>query len=94
LHLTTAPVDGLAAIVAEDLEVHRAAEIFARSMFRRPMPERLGVKVYEGFTKLTISAEPPSPVQTDGEHLGIAHRVTVAEAPDALIALRTGDDQP
>ncbi len=94
LHLTTAPVDGLAAIVAEDLEVHRAAEIFARSMFRRPMPERLGAKVYEGFTKLTISAEPPSPVQTDGEHLGIAHRVTVAEAPDALIALRSGDDQP
>ncbi len=94
LHLTTAPVDGLAAIVAEDLEVHRAAEIFARSMFRRPMPERLGAKVYERFTKLTISAEPPSPVQTDGEHLGIAHRVTVAEAPDALIALRTVDDQP
>ena len=91
--LTTAPVDGLAAIVAENLEVHRAAEIFARSVFRRPMPDRLRAKVYERFTKLTISAEPPSPVQTDGEHLGIAHRVTVAEAPDALIALRTGDDQ-
>ncbi len=94
LHLTTAPVDGLAAIVAEDLEIHRAAEIFARSVFRRPMPERLRAKVYERFTKLTISAEPSSPVQTDGEHLGITHRVTVAEAPDALIALRTGDDQP
>ena len=88
LQITAQPVNGLAAIVAADLEVHRAAEIFVRAIARRPLPERLGVTVGEGFSELICTADPPSPLQTDGEHLGLASRVVVTDAPEALLTLR------
>jgi len=92
LQLTAGPVDGLAAAVIADLEVHRAAEIFVRTIVRRPLPDRLKAAVRERFEKLVINAEPSSPVQADGEHLGMASRVVVTEAHDALLALRTDAD--
>jgi diacylglycerol kinase family enzyme len=88
LHITRRPVDGLAAVVAEDLEVHRAAGIFARAVLRRPLGERLGASVYTCFSRLTIEAEPTTPYQADGEHLGTASFVQIAPAPDALLVVR------
>lgn len=88
LQITDGPIDGLAAAVVDSLEVHRAAEIFARAMTRRPFPERLGANVWEGFDELVVAAEPASPFQADGEHLGVASRVVVTEAPDSLLAIR------
>jgi diacylglycerol kinase family enzyme len=88
LQITDGPIDGLAAAVVDNLEVHRAAEIFVRAMSRRPLPERLGARVWEGFDELVVAAEPASPFQADGEHLGMASRVVVTEAPDALLAIR------
>ncbi len=88
LQITDGPIDGLAAAVVDNLEVHRAAEIFVRAVTRRPLPERLGAKVWEGFDELVVTAEPKSPFQADGEHLGMASRVVVTEAPDSLLAIR------
>ncbi len=88
LHITKEPVDGLAAVVVNDLEVHRAVEIVVRSVVGRPFPERLGAGVYTAFEALLVVAEPPSPFQADGEHLGMATHVLVREARDALLALR------
>ncbi len=90
LRITDGPVGGLVAAVVEDLEVHRAAEIFARAAARRSLPERLAT-VWEGFQQLVVDADPPSPIQADGEHLGMAERVVVTEAHDALLAVRPGD---
>ena len=88
LQITTGPVDGLAAICVANLEVHRSAEIFLRAMFRRPMADRLETTVWHGFHELAVDAEPSTPFQADGEHLGMADRLVVTDAPDALLALR------
>ena len=88
LQITTGPVDGLAAICVANLEVHRSAEIFLRAMFRRPMADRLDATVWHGFRELIVEADPPSPFQADGEHLGIADRLVVTDAPEALLTLR------
>jgi diacylglycerol kinase family enzyme len=91
LHITGAPVDGLAAVVAADLEVHRSAEIFARAILKRPMTERLDARVYSCFEKLTIDADPATPFQADGEHLGMTTHVEITPAADAMLAVRDPD---
>ena len=91
LQITDGPVGGLAAAVVDSLEVHRAAEIFVRSAIRQPLPRRLGTALWEDFAELIVDADPPTPLQADGEFLGIASRAVVTEAPDSLLALRTDD---
>lgn len=88
LHLTARHVDGLTAVVVEALEVHRAVEIFARSALRRPLSRRLGARVFERFKRLTIDADPRTPFQADGEHLGLASHVEITEAIDAVLVVR------
>lgn len=88
LHITREPVDGLAAVVAEDLEVHRAAEIFGRAVLRRPMSERTGAQVFEQFARLVIDAEPPTPFQADGEHLGLSSHIEITPADAAILVVR------
>jgi len=88
LHITREPVDGLAAVVAEDLKVHRAAEIFGRAVLRRPMSERTGARVFAGFERLVIDAEPPTPYQADGEHLGLSSHVEITPTNGAILVVR------
>ena len=88
LHITEGPVDGLAAVVAEGLEVHRAAGIFAKALLRRPMGDRLGTQVYTCFDRLTVEADPATPFQADGEHLGVASHIEITPAPGALFVVR------
>ena len=88
LHIAPRPVNGLAAVVAEDLEVHRAAGIFARAVLRRPLGQHLGASLYTCFDRLTIEAEPATPFQADGEHLGAASLIEITPAPDALLVVR------
>ena len=88
LHITHEPVDGLAAVVAEDLEVHRAAEIFARAILRRPLSKHLRAPVFSSFERMTIDADPPTPLQADGEHLGRTSHVEITPARDALLVVR------
>lgn len=88
LHITTEPVDGLAAVAVDDLEVHRAAEITLRSVFHRALPERIGTEVWAGFDRLEIEADPAAPYQADGELLGHAKLIVITEAPGALRVLR------
>lgn len=92
LHITPGPVNGLAAVVAEDLEVHRAAGIFTKAVLRRPIGERLGAQVYTCFDRLTIEADPATSFQADGEHLGVASRVEITPAPDALLVVRNPEE--
>jgi len=88
LHITKEPVDGLAAVVAGDLEVHRSAEIFIRAILKRPITERLDARVYTCFDMLTIDADPMTPFQADGEHLGLTSHVEITPAVDAILAVR------
>ena len=88
LHITRDPVEGLSAVVAEDLGVHRSAEIFARAMLRRRLVERLRAPVFSRFERLTIDAEPAAPFQADGEHLGFADRIEIAPFDNGLLVVR------
>jgi diacylglycerol kinase family enzyme len=88
LNITQGPVDGLAALVAGDLEVHRSAEIFARAVLHRPLVERLGAAVFSRFERMTIEADPATPFQADGEHLGRASRLDITPVHDALLVVR------
>jgi diacylglycerol kinase family enzyme len=87
LHITGSD-GGLAAMAAEDLEVHRSTELFTRAVLRRRIPERLGVRVWTHFDRLTIEADPPARYQADGELLGRAHHLAVNPLPDAIAVLR------
>ena len=89
LQITDGPVAGLATVVVDSLEVARAAEIFVRAATRKPLPQRLGAAVFESFGELAVEADPATPLQADGEFLGVASRVVITEAPDSLLALRT-----
>jgi diacylglycerol kinase family enzyme len=91
LHITREPVDGLAAVVAGDLELHRSAEIFARAILKRPLTDRLDARVYSCFDRLTIDADPVTPFQADGEHLGLTSHVEITPAVDAMLAVRDPD---
>lgn len=82
---------GHAAIVAENLELHRSTELVARSILRREMPERLGVRVWPEFQKLIVEADPPAPFQSDGELLGTTSSLEVSFVPEALVVLRRTD---
>jgi diacylglycerol kinase family enzyme len=88
LHITRGPVDGLAVVVAEDLEIHRSAEIFARALLRRPLSERLGAPVFSRFEKMVIEADPAAPIQADGEHLGRFSHLEITPAHHALLVVR------
>ena len=88
LHITRGPVDGLAVVVAADLEIHRSAEIFARAVLRRPLAERLGAPVFSRFERMTIEADPATPIQADGEHLGRSSHMEITPAHDALLVVR------
>jgi diacylglycerol kinase family enzyme len=88
LHITREPVDGLAAVIAGDLEVHRSAEIFARAILKRPLTDRLDARVFSCFNRLTIDADPATPLQADGEHLGLTSRIEITPAIDAMLAVR------
>lgn len=92
LHISRGPVDGLAAVVADDLKVHRAAEIFTRAILRRPLGERLGTNVYTDFDRMMIEADPATPYQADGEHLGIASYIEITPAPAALLVVRNPEE--
>lgn len=91
LHLNRDPVDGLTTVVVGNLEVHRSAEIFARAVLKRPLTDRLGVHTYNLFDAVTIDADPATPFQADGEHLGLTSRIEITPAIDAVLVLRDPD---
>jgi len=88
LHITSAPVVGMAAAAAGNLEIHRAGEMLGRAVLHRSFPDRLGMKVWTGFQELVVEADPAAPYQADGELLGITSGVKITPAEDAILVLR------
>lgn len=88
LYLTPERHAGFASLAAGDLEVHRSAELFLRAILRRPVPERLGTRIWKDFAEIAIEAEPPAPYEADGEHLGMAVELRLSPVPEAIRILR------
>ncbi|MEA3501990.1 MAG: hypothetical protein U9R47_04390, partial [Actinomycetota bacterium] len=70
---------------------HRSAEIFARAILKRPMTDRHDAHVYGCFEKMTIDADPATPFQADGEHLGFMSHIEITPAIDAMLVVRDPD---
>lgn len=88
LHLTTERVDAVATLAASSLGVLRSSEIFTRAALGRKHRDATGIRLWTGYTTLTIEAEPATPFHADGELLGIAKNLTITPEGDALLVLR------
>ncbi|MFV2000101.1 MAG: diacylglycerol kinase family protein [Acidimicrobiia bacterium] len=88
LHLTDDSQDGIATLVANDLGIFKAAEIFGRAVLRRGHREATGIKLWTEYEELLIDADPKTPFQADGELLGHASRLVIRPVKNAITVLR------
>lgn len=87
LSLTDDTSDGPAAFAVTRLPVNRAASILTRSATRFDVSGARGVKIWHGFDKLIVEAEPAAHLQADGDLLGFGDYFEITPAPGALTML-------
>jgi diacylglycerol kinase family enzyme len=87
IRMAPATNGGLTALAVEHLDPRTSAAIVARLVTRRSLESIKGVHLWEDVSKLVIEAEPPSPLQADGEVLGSPSSVEVNPVPFALTVL-------
>lgn len=87
LSLTRDTTDGPAAFAAMQLPLRRAISIAARSALRRDVSGAPDVRVWEGFHKLIVEADPPAFIQADGDLLGSGEYFEITPAPGAVTML-------
>ena len=93
LHLTKEAPEGIATLAADTLAVRRATEIFGRAVLRRKHRESTGVRLWDGYDRLVVDAEPKTAFQADGELLGMASRLEITPVNDAMLVLRPGEEE-
>lgn len=91
LSLTDDVTDGPAAFAATELPVRRSLAIASRSALRRDLTQGAGVRVWNGFKKLIVEADPPASIQADGDLLGSGEYFEITPAPEALAMLLPKD---
>ena len=72
------------AMATRDLPVRRAVAIAGTAALRRDLSKREGVRLWPGFDKLVIEADPAAPLQADGDLVSTGEYFEVTPAPDAL----------
>jgi len=88
LHLTNKRIEGVATLAASGLGLLRSSEIFTRAALGAKHRDATGTRLWTDYESLTIEAEPPTPFHADGEFLGMASRLEIVPARDALLVLR------
>lgn len=76
--------DGPVAMAVSELPVRRAITIAGSSALRRNLERRPGVRVWHGFQKLIVEADPAVQLQADGDLLGEGEYFEITPAADAL----------
>ncbi len=84
LSLTRDMSDGPVAMATSDLRVRRAVAIAGTAALRRDLAKRNGVRLWSGFKKLIVEADPGASLQADGDFLGVGEYFEITPAPDAL----------
>lgn len=84
IRLTPEPVNGISAVVLEEVSLKTSRQIVTHLATGRPLDRIRGVHVWPEFNKLTIDADPAAEFQADGELLGATRTLDVSEAPDPL----------
>ncbi len=86
---------GPTALAAERLTVVGTLDLLRRAALGGSPADHPGVRVWSGFDKLVIEAEPQSHFQADGELLGPTSSLEITPVPDALTVLHPvpGEDR-
>lgn len=84
LSITDRPPHGLAVLAMETLPARRIPGLLAMIILRKRLDRLRGLQVWDGVARVTIEADPPAPVQADGEPLGEATHIELRAAPGAL----------
>jgi diacylglycerol kinase family enzyme len=84
LSVTREPREGLAVLVMERLAVWRVPSILRRAVRGAKLETIPGLTVWPDCREIVVYAEPPSPLQADGELLGLVSEVTISAASDRL----------
>ena len=81
----TSDADSLpVAMATHDLPVRRAITIAGAAALRRDLANRRGVRVWGGFNKLIVEADPATMLQADGDLIGKGEYFEITPAPDAI----------
>lgn len=91
LHLTPTPPNGLATLAVDELGFRNSTGLLARAVTKRGHIDRKGIRVWSEYAELTVTAEPATPFQADGELLGSAVSLTIRAAENELTVLRPID---
>ena len=75
----------MTALVVRQLPTRRAAQIVAKAMLRGDLTDIDGCEVWTGLEYVSITAEPPVTLQSDGEMLGHMTEAYIKVQPDALL---------
>lgn len=84
LGLTTDAGAGPTACAITHLSVGRAAAIVIRAALRRNVSGARGVRLWPGFTKLIVEADPPASIQADGDLIGSGGYFEITPTPGAI----------
>jgi diacylglycerol kinase family enzyme len=87
LRLGPAPRRGLVACAIESVGAATGASIVARAVVSRSLSNAPGCTVFPELDKMLIDADPPSPLQADGELLGYGTAFEITPASGALLVL-------
>jgi len=81
----------LAVVTLERLRLSSLAPVAAAALTGREIRNKRHVDVRTGVRSLVIAADPPTPYQVDGDHLGSSRRLRFTWTPDHMSLVRPRD---
>jgi diacylglycerol kinase (ATP) len=84
LRFSDDPPDPMSVLVLERMKRRRIPNIFFNALFHRDLGTIEGFEVWDHVKRLELKADPPVPVQADGENLGLVDGGSVEWQPDTL----------
>lgn len=87
LRFGDATPEPMSALILDRLRRRRIPRIFMGAMTHRELDQIEGFEVWPDIKSLEIDADPPVPVQADGESLGLVDGGTVVWEPDSLTVI-------
>lgn len=82
--MTLSPEGGPAVMVVERATPRRLVAVLARAALGKPVDAVRGVTVHHPFAVVSVDADPPVPLEADGELYGLVERLTMTVRPDNL----------
>jgi len=78
----------LAVVTLEKLKLSTLAPVAVAALTGRDLADKRNVDIRTGVRSLVIEADPPTPYQVDGDHLGSSRRLRFTWTPDHMWLVR------